>query len=172
MLKIALTIVAVAAAASVAFISTTRHSFVDGDGMINTRDGDITAVSYSSGGGMDGGYTYYHMAAQENGTVIFEYETMAYNGAEEIIGKTEIPSCEQFDQFREICRRTHCLLLADKGKPSEFQLLDAPVDTITFYLGNETVTFKSNYDYSEKCNGLFSDVVTVFEQLLPQNNPD
>ena len=141
-----------------------KKHILDGPGMINTREGELVKVRYSCGGGMEGGSLYYSISCQDV-TAFFEYESQPYNGAETETAAREVP-LTYFDDFRQICRNTECLLDAHKGKESEFQMLDAPVSVITFTLADGTeLSFRSDYEYPSNCDGLFSAVVTLFEEI-------
>jgi hypothetical protein len=135
---------------------------LDGPGMINHRAWDLAGVSYSEGGGMNGGHHYMEIRSDDGGKLIYEYSHLAYIGAEEETLVKEIDESE-LECIREICKNTNCLIYYE-GTPSEFQLLDAPVTNINFTLyDGSTVSFNSNYEYGANCNGLFS---MVYDELI------
>lgn len=141
-----------------------KKHILDGPGMINTREGELIGVSYSYGGGMEGSSLYYSIRYND-ATALFEYEYCPENGAQTETASKEV-SLTHFDNFRQICRDTECLLNSHNGKPMEIQLLDAPVATITFTLeSGEMLTFRDDYDYPSNCNGLFAAVTTLFEEI-------
>jgi len=153
------------------YIRENRNDYIiDGPGMINTMEGDLTGVNYYSGGGMDGGYESYSLTLQpEDMTVLFEYEMQKYNGADVISGSKAL-EWTAFEAIWDLCRETACLLIQKTdGKPSELQLLDAPVSTATCLIaGDKEIVFRSDYDYPERYNGVISAVCTHMEQFLPQ----
>ena len=64
-------------------------------------------------------------------------------------------------------KQTECLLQAHNGKPSELQLLDAPVSHITFTIyDGEFISLHGNYDYPSSCNGLFSMIEAEMQRVL------
>ena len=141
-----------------------KKHILDGPGMLNTREGELIGVSYSYGGGMEGSSLYYNIKYNDT-TALFEYEYFPANGAQTETANKEI-SLTHFDDFRQICRDTECLLYAHDGKPMEIQILDAPVATITFTLeGGEMLTFRGDYEYPSNCNGLFAAVTTLFKEI-------
>ena len=144
-----------------------KKHILDGPGMINTREGELTAVRYSCGGGMDGGSLYYSITVTDNqGTAFFEYSYCPGAGQDTVTASKEV-SVSCFDNIRTICRQTECLLRAENGKPSEFQLLDAPSTHITFIMHDEEfITMHSSYEYSESCNGIFSMIETEMKKVL------
>ncbi|MBE6887640.1 MAG: hypothetical protein E7484_04365 [Ruminococcaceae bacterium] len=146
-----------------------KKHILDGPGMINTREGELTGLCYSCGGGMDGEYTMYRLTEQADRTVLFEYEYTPPLVHETTESKSCVLPEGTLDPFRLICRNTQCLINAAYGKEREEQLLDAPTTNITFYLGDTEVTIVTmhdSYDYPESCNGVFSDIVKQFKQLL------
>ncbi|MBR2504293.1 MAG: hypothetical protein IKB62_09250 [Oscillospiraceae bacterium] len=150
------------------YLKANRNRYIlDGPGMINTREGEITGVTYSCSGGMEGRTEYYSIRQNDDDTAaIFEYEYCPENGAEATT-ETKTVSLEYFNDFRHICRETMCLINAHKGKESELILLDAPVSVISFTLENgEMITFRSDYEYPSDCDGLFSAVTDRFELIL------
>ena len=142
-----------------------KKHILDGPGMVNTREGELTGLCYSCGGGINGEYTMYRLTEQPDRTVLLEYEYCLSAGEETVEISKMLPE-GTLDPFRLICRGTECLILADCGKPFEEQLLDAAVTNISFYLGNQTITVYGNYSYPESFNYLFSDVLTQLEQLI------
>ena len=153
------------------YIREHRNDYIiDGPGMINTMEGELTGVKYYSGGGMEGGYESYSLTLQpESMKVLFEYEMQKYNGAEIVSGK-KILEWTAFEAIWDLCRETACLLLREiDGKPSELVLLDAPVSTVAFLMIDEyEIVFRSDYEYPERYNGIISAVYTHMEQFLPQ----
>ncbi|MBR2029067.1 MAG: hypothetical protein IKA10_08805 [Oscillospiraceae bacterium] len=144
-----------------------KKHILDGPGMINPRDGEIVKVTYYSGGGMEGSSLYYNISCQPE-TALFEYEYCPSNGAQTTTVSREV-SLVYFDDFRQICRDTECLINIDSGKPGELILLDAPVSTITFTLeSGEMLTFHSDYEYPSRCSGLFTSVISLFGQILAE----
>jgi len=144
-----------------------KKHILDGPGMINTREGELTGLCYSYGGGMDGGHTMYLLTGQADGTVLLEYEHCPAMGEETVEISKTLPE-GTLDPFRLICRETQCLIMADCGKPWEEQLLDAAVENISFYLGDQMITVHGNYSYPESFNGLFSSVLTQLGQLTEE----
>lgn len=144
------------------------RNILDGPGMVNTLSWNLAGVSYSCGGGMEGGYHGMSIAADESGRFIYDYTRLPYNGADEETLNTEV-SETYFDVFREICHSTECLI-SGEGVPSEFELLDAPVTTIVFTLDNgRTVTFKNTYEYPSNCNGIFTMVYDALMDIYEKN---
>ena len=167
-LVIILVAVIIGGIASMMYIRKNRDKFIlDGPGMINTRENEIVGVSYSYGGGMEGESLYYSLTVSEDCTTsLFEYSHCPYNGADTITAAKEV-SIEYFNNIRTVCRQTECLLQAHNGKPSELQLLDAPVSHITFTIPNgEFISLHSNYDYHSSCNGLFSMIEAEMQRVL------
>ena len=152
-------------------IRENRNDYIiDGPGMINTMEGDLTGVKYYSGGGMDGGYESYSLTLQpEDMTVLFEYEVQKYNGSD-IVSGSKVLEWTAFEAIWDLCRNTSCLLLRDiDSKPSELQLLDAPTDRVIFLMtGEYEIVFRSDYDYPERYNGVISTVYSHMNQFLPQ----
>lgn len=132
------------------YIKENRNDHItDGPGMINAMEGDLTGVKYYSGGGMEGGYESYSLTLQpEDMTVLFEYEMQEYNGSD-IVSGSKVLEWTAFEAIWDLCRETACLLLRETdGKPSELELLDAPVSTATFHMaGDKKIVFRSDYDY-------------------------
>ena len=150
------------------YIREHRNDYIiDGPGMINTREGNIVGVSYSYGGGMEGESLYYSLTVSEDCTTsLFEYSHCPYNGADTVTAAKEV-SIEYFNNIRTICRQTQCLLQAQNGKPSELQLLDAPVSHITFTMSDgEFISLHDNYDYHSSCNGLFGMITSEMQSIL------
>ena len=143
-----------------------RH-ILDGPGMFNHRAWDLVGVSYSCSGGMEGGYHFMDILPDETGKLIYKYNYLAYNGAEEENFVKEIDE-NALDGIKEICKNTTCLLYHE-GKPSEIQILDAPVTNITFMLidGN-TVSYNNNYEYIPDRGDLFAmvydELIKIYEQ--------
>ena len=161
-------IVFIVSALALIYIRNNREKLIlDGPGMINTRAGEIVGVSYSYGGGMEGESLYYSLTVSEDCTTsLFEYSHCPYNGADTITAAKEV-SIEYFNNIRTVCRQTECLLQAHNGKPSELQLLDAPVSHITFTIyDGEFISLHSNYDYHSSCNGLFSMIEAEMQRVL------
>ena len=143
-----------------------KKHILDGPGMINTREGELTGLCYSCGGGMDGEYTMYRLTEQADRTVLFEYEYTPPLVHETTVSESCVLPEGTLDPFRIICRDTRCLIDAAYGKEQKEQLLDAPSANITFYLGDDIIQMHDNYDYPENCSGVFSNVVTQLKQLL------
>ena len=142
-----------------------KKHILDGPGMINTREGELTGLCYSCTGGMDGEYIMYRLTEQADRTVLFEYEYTPPLVHETTVSESYILPEGSLDPFRIICRDTECLINAGYGKEKEEQLLDAPTTNITFYLGDAEVTMHDNYDYPEKCRGVFGYVIIQLKQL-------
>ena len=150
------------------YIRNNREKFIlDGPGMIYTREGELIGVSYSYGGGMEGESLYYSLTIRDDcKTALFEYSHCPYNGADTVTATKEV-SIEYFDNIRTVCRQTQCLLQAHNGKPSELQLLDAPVSHITFTMPDgEFISLHDNYDYHSSCNGLFGMITSEMQSIL------
>ena len=143
---------------------------VDGPGMINTLEGQVVAVTYSCGGGMEGDSTWYKLTRLENGCSQFEYEIIAYNGADPVSGIVEL-EYDGFEMIREYCRNTSCLLLCDTmGKPSELQLLDAPTSKVIFAMDDDwEIVFRSDYDYPEQFCDVIGYVCLELKKFLPED---
>ena len=147
----------------------TDRNILDGPGMINTLSWNLTSVSYSCSGGMEGGYHYMSIASDESGRFIYDYAQSPYNGADEEVLNAEVSETD-FGVFREICHSTECLI-SGEGTPSEYQLLDAPVTTIVFTLDNgRTVTFRDTYEYPSNCDGLFTMVYDALMTIYEHNS--
>ena len=152
------------------YIRENRNDYIiDGPGMINTMEGELTGVTYYCGGGMEGGYESYSLTLQpEDMTVLFEYDMQKYNGAD-IVSGSKVLEWTAFEAIWNLCRETTCLLRQIDGKPSELELLDAPTTTVTFTAFDESQwIFRSDYDYPECCNGVISAVYRHMSQFLPQ----
>lgn len=143
-----------------------KKHIIDGPGMINTREGELTGLYYCCGGGMDGEYTMYRLTEQDDRTVLLEYEYTPPLVHETTVSESCVMPEGTLDPFRLICRDTRCLIDAAYGKEQKEQLLDAPSANITFYLGDDKIQMHDNYDYPANCNGVFSNVVTQLKQLL------
>ncbi|MBQ6897196.1 MAG: hypothetical protein IJN69_08330 [Oscillospiraceae bacterium] len=163
-LIVLLAAVIVLAGVSMFFKFFGKKHILDGPGMINTREGELTGLYYSCGGGMDGEYTMYRLTEQADRTVLLEYAYCPAPSDETVEISKTLPE-STLDPFRLICRDTRCLIMADYGKPREVQMLDAAVTNISFYLGKEKVCIYGTYDYPESCNSLFSDVLAQLEKL-------
>lgn len=170
-LKIAAVVLIAAALIGVVtifFLRKNRDKYIlDGPGSINTMEGEVEAVSYYFGGGMEGESIYYKLTRLENGCSQFEYEFIAANGADPVAGTIEL-EYDAFGPVRQYCRDTHCLLYADMGKESELELLDAPTGKVIFYMYDErTIGFCSNYNYPEKFTGIIGDICLELKKFLP-----
>jgi len=81
---------------------------LDGPGMVYTREGELTGL-YFTRSGKDGEYCMYRLTQQPDGAVLMEHEYRVSNEvATTVYSKLLQEGC--LDPFREICRRTECLL--------------------------------------------------------------
>ncbi len=168
---IILIVLIIAVVALMLFFRKNRENYiVDGPGMINTLEGEVEAVSYSSAGGMEGDSTWYKLTRLENGCSRFEYEIITHNGADPVAGVVEL-EYDAFETIRQYCRDTSCLLLCDTmGKPSELMLLDAPINKVIFTMEDEwDIVFRSDYDYPEQFCNVIGYVCMELEKCLPED---
>ncbi len=143
-----------------------KKHILDGPGMINTREGEITGLYFECGGGKDGEYTMFSLKEQADRTVLMKYEYRPpLEDSKEKISKI-LPE-GTLDPFRYICRETECLISAWDSKPGDM-ILDGATTTIIFYLDSEEFVLSTDCVYPEISNSVFSDVRTQLEQLLEQ----
>ena len=155
------------------YIRKKRESYIiDGPGMINTREGEIEAVSYSCYGGMEGNSISYKLTRLENGCSQFEYEIISVAGDESFVGTVDL-DYDAFVPIRQVCRNSGLLLYYHMGTPMEEIPLDEPEKTVTFTLyGEEYIDFYGNYVYPKKFSNVINDICHELEKFLPQDAAD
>lgn len=138
---------------------------LDGPGMVYTREGELTGLCFTRSG-KDGEYCMYRLTQQPDGAVLMEYEYRTSQEAD-VTADSKLLQEGSLDPFREICRRTECMLWAHEGVPGD-EAPDGKVTEIVFYLDEEEIKLTSNCNYSGTINSVFDHVYKQL-QLLEQD---
>ena len=158
-------VIAIAAAVICIAKPKTKHNILDGPGMERQPHDYINACSYSSSGGMDGGYEHIELKEQPDGTVLFTYSCCPYNGAEEEAVEKNFPDRSVFEPIAAVCEHTGVLTWGELAD-SELILLDVPVTGISFtFFDSEQYSVNDTKSLPEKGNSLFPDIYNYLISL-------
>ncbi len=158
-------IVAAITAVAIAAKHRVKNSILDGPGMERQPHDFINACSYSSGGGMDGGYEHIALQQQPDGTVLFSYACCPFVGTEEESVEKTFPDRSVFDPIAAVCENTGVLTWGELAD-AELILLDAPVTGLSFtFFDTEQYSVSDSKILPEKGNNLFSDIYNYLISL-------
>lgn len=155
------------AALAVGIVCVVSHNTVtDKGGMENNMANFVDECVYSIHGGMEGESLYIRLSTDENGSAVIESSRIPYNGAPEETKTLSVPF-EAVEKIRAVC--SECGVMGwGKLKYSEIIALDAPTVSLTFSVKEEniSVTFNSNQELPEGCNGIFNEVHNILMSYL------
>lgn len=142
-------------------------TFADKFGMIKDRTNELIGVRYESSGSMNGERLYLKLAPDHDGNLIFSLE---YSAPFQDIVKTLNFQAESnhLDSIKEIFRNRKDLILG-KCKLSSIQELDGAVETVVFYLENQTISIDSMHELPEDTNKLLAEVKEALMNMIPES---
>ena len=144
-----------------------QNSILDKDGMVNHRAHELIGVSYESSGSMNGERLYLELAPDKQGKLIFTMEyTEPFGKNEKKVSFEADP--EDIEPIREICKATNALILG-KLKLSDIQELDGAVETVIFYLENQTIEIDSMHEVPSTACTIFNDIKTVLMNMIVES---
>lgn len=142
-------------------------TFADKFGMIKDRTNELIGVRYESSGSMNGERLYLKLVPDHDENLIFSLE---YTAPFQDIVKTLNFQAESnnLEPIKEIFRNRKDLILG-KCKLSSIQELDGAVETVVFYLENQTISIDSMHELPEDTNKLLAEVKEALMNMIPES---
>ena len=137
-----------------ALLLYSRSHVLDKDGMIN--ESVLTYVSYTKGGGMDGGHHFVTLKRQDDETALLTVSYLPYYGTKET-NTTETVSADVLDKISAVFVQYNMEKWADCPK-SDLIALDAPSTGYSFEFGSTTYRFSLDQELPQNAGDALSQI--------------